>query len=95
MKLSTHQNWAEEIYWCTRVVLGRSGRETSRSGAVGLDACEQYVSSDKVRGRHWRLVTTPLFDEEGHPIYLLHHVEDVTDEVLLKRGSGNGWSGNP
>jgi hypothetical protein len=43
------------------------------------------VSSDKVRGRHWRVVITPLFDEEGHLIYLLHHVEDVTDEVLLKR----------
>jgi len=26
--------------------------------------------------------TTPIHDEDGHLIFLLHHVEDVTDQVL-------------
>ena len=32
-------------------------------------------------------LNTPLFDQEGPLIDLLHQVEDMTDEVLLKQGS--------
>jgi PAS domain-containing protein len=32
--------------------------------------------------RYWRSVNTPLFDDQNRLIYLIHHVEDVTDEVL-------------
>jgi PAS domain-containing protein len=31
--------------------------------------------------RYWRPRNTPISDEDGHVLYLLHHVEDVTDEV--------------
>ncbi len=34
--------------------------------------------------RYWRPVNTPIFGE-GRLIYLLHHVEDATAEVLSAR----------
>jgi PAS domain-containing protein len=35
--------------------------------------------------RYWQPVNTPLFDESGHLKYLLHWVEDVTEQVLARR----------
>ncbi|MGO9359569.1 MAG: PAS domain-containing protein [Xanthobacteraceae bacterium] len=32
--------------------------------------------------RHWQPINTPIHDEGGLLIFLLHHVEDVTGEVL-------------
>jgi len=32
--------------------------------------------------RHWQPINSPVHDGEGHLIFLLHHVEDVTAEVL-------------
>ena len=32
--------------------------------------------------RYWRPVNTPLCDENGRLIFLLHHVEDVTSDVV-------------
>jgi PAS domain-containing protein len=32
--------------------------------------------------RHWQPINTPIRDKDGHLIFLLHHVEDVTDQVL-------------
>ncbi|THD67144.1 PAS domain-containing protein [Phenylobacterium sp.] len=37
--------------------------------------------------RHWRLVNTPLHNEDGRLIYLLHIVDEVTDEILKARPS--------
>jgi PAS domain-containing protein len=31
--------------------------------------------------RHWQPINVPVHDEHGRLIYLLHHVEDVTDQV--------------
>lgn len=36
--------------------------------------------------RYWRPINTPIFDE-GRLIYLLHSVEDVTEDVLAARAS--------
>jgi PAS domain-containing protein len=35
--------------------------------------------------RFWRPRNIPLLNEEGRLLYLLHHVEDVTQEVLAER----------
>ena len=35
--------------------------------------------------RHWRPVNTPLYDQQGRLTYLLHHVEDVTAQILLEK----------
>lgn len=42
--------------------------------------------------RYWSPTNTPLFDEDQHLAYLLHHVEDVTSDVC--RGETQGRSGN-
>jgi PAS domain-containing protein len=31
--------------------------------------------------RHWQPINTPICDSHGHLVFLLHHVEDVTDQV--------------
>jgi PAS domain-containing protein len=36
--------------------------------------------------RHWQPINSPIRDRDGHLIFLLHHVEDVTDQV--RRPSG-------
>jgi PAS domain-containing protein len=43
------------------------------------DKCGRFVE------RYWRPLNTPLLNEEGRLIFLLHHVEDVTEAVLNKR----------
>jgi PAS domain-containing protein len=35
--------------------------------------------------RYWRPRNIPLLSDEGRLLYLLHHVEDVTQEVLAER----------
>lgn len=37
--------------------------------------------------RHWQPVNSPIHDADGVLIYLLHHVEDVTADVLLAQGA--------
>lgn len=32
--------------------------------------------------RYWLPLNSPIFDEEGRLLYLLHHVEDVTGEMM-------------
>jgi PAS domain-containing protein len=36
--------------------------------------------------RHWQPINTPVHDGEGRLVFLLHHVEDVTDQ--LRSGEG-------
>lgn len=38
--------------------------------------------------RHWRPINSPVHDDNGNLICLLHHVEDVTAEVLARLGLG-------
>ena len=32
--------------------------------------------------RHWQPINSPVHDSDGLLVYILHHVEDVTAEVL-------------
>ena len=32
--------------------------------------------------RHWQPINTPIHDDQGHLVFLLHHVEDVTDQAM-------------
>jgi two-component system, sensor histidine kinase and response regulator len=41
--------------------------------------------SDKFEERYWTPVNSPVFDEAGEIIYIIHKVEDVTDFVRLKK----------
>jgi PAS domain-containing protein len=65
--------------------LYQSLQSAARTGAPHNMAVQRYDvrdASGRFVERYWRPVNTPLLDEEGHLIFLLHHVEDVTDEML-------------
>jgi hypothetical protein len=39
--------------------------------------------------RHWRPVNTPLHNEDGRLIYLMHMVDEVTAEILTARAAAS------
>jgi PAS domain S-box-containing protein len=43
--------------------------------------------------RHWRPVNTPLHNEDGRLIYLMHIVDEVTDEVVRARDRASARAG--
>jgi len=43
--------------------------------------------SDGFEIKYWSPVNAPIFDEKGKVEYIIHHVEDVTDFVLLKEAN--------
>lgn len=53
-------------------------------------ATQRYDVAD-ARGefveRHWSPANTPIYDDDGRLLYLLHHVRDVTAEVLKARAN--------
>jgi hypothetical protein len=45
--------------------------------------------------RHWRPINTPIFDDTGRLLYLLHHVADVTAEHLRAASFSNEFGKRP
>jgi PAS domain-containing protein len=43
--------------------------------------------------RHWQPINSPIHDGDGILIYLLHHVEDVTADVLSSTGTTSTMAG--
>jgi len=65
----------------------RSAAETGRPHAMQVQRYDLRHSNGKFVERYWRPVNSPVFDDNGRLIYLLHYVEDVTSEVLLSSQS--------
>ena len=64
-------------------------RTVVKSGQPHAMAVQRYDIRDpdgKFVERHWQPINSPIHDGEGILIYLLHHVEDVTVEVLSQPG---------
>ena len=60
-------------------------RHVVQNGQPHAMAIQRYDIRDQSNEfveRHWQPINTPIHDEDGHLIFLLHHVEDVTDQVL-------------
>jgi PAS domain-containing protein len=60
----------------------RIAAETGKPHAMPVQRYDVRDPTGVFRERHWRPLNTPLVNGEGQLIYLLHHVEDVTAEVL-------------
>lgn len=63
-------------------------RNTALLGAPQTMRVQRYDVQDETKQfveRHWRSVNTPIFNDTGPLLYLLHHVEDVTAKVLAAR----------
>lgn len=60
-------------------------RTVVKTGQPHAMAVQRYDIRDpdgKFIERHWQPINSPIHDGDGLLIYLLHHVEDVTEEVL-------------
>ena len=66
--------------------------ETGRAHAMPVQRYDIRDPTGKFVERYWRLVNKPVLGESSRLIYLLHHVEDVTSEVLTmpRRGASAG-----
>ena len=60
-------------------------RTVVKTGQPHAMAVQRYDIRDlngKFVERHWQPINSPIQDDNGILIYLLHHVEDVTAEIL-------------
>jgi PAS domain-containing protein len=65
-------------------------RAVVKTGQPHAMAVQRYDIRDaegKFVERHWQPINSPIQDDNGILIYLLHHVEDVTAEVLASAKS--------
>jgi len=59
-------------------------RTVVKTGRAHAMAVQRYDIRDPegiFLERHWRPINSPIHDEDGRLAFLLHHVEDVTDQV--------------
>lgn len=59
-------------------------RTVAQTGQPHAMAIQRYDIRNPVGEfveRHWQPINTPIHDKDGHLIFLLHHMEDVTDLV--------------
>jgi hypothetical protein len=62
-------------------------RQAAGTGQPHTTPIQRYdvrTPKGKFVERYWRPVNTPLLDERGCLLYLLHHVEDVTAEIVRR-----------
>lgn len=74
-------------------------RTVVKTGQAHAMAIQRYDIRDpdgQFVERHWQPVNSPIHDRDGVLIYLLHHVENVTADVLSSSGRASAPSpGNP
>jgi PAS domain-containing protein len=69
--------------------LHASLRTVVKTGQAHAMAVQRYDIRDpdgRFVERHWQPINSPIHDRDGILIYLLHHVEDVTADVLSSTG---------
>src|ERR1019366_3320147 len=59
--------------------------ETGQPHALLIQRYDIRDHSGEFVERHWQLLNTPIHDKNSHLVFLLHHVEDVTDQMLSSR----------
>jgi len=55
--------------------------QTGRPHAMAIQRYDIRNAEGVFVERHWQPINTPLHDEQGRLAFLLHHVEDVTQDV--------------
>jgi len=56
--------------------------QTGQAHAMAVQRYDIRTPEGNFIERHWQPINTPIHDIDKHLIFLLHHVEDVTQEVL-------------
>jgi PAS domain S-box-containing protein len=65
------------LYASLRIVV-----KTGQPHAMAVQRYDIRDAEGKFVERHWQPINSPIQDDNGILIYLLHHVEDVTAEIL-------------
>jgi hypothetical protein len=69
-----------------------SAAETGRAHAMAVQRYDVRDATGRFVEKYWQPVNTPILDAKGNLVFILHHVEDVTDEVfatsLARRSAG-------
>lgn len=60
----------------------RAASDSGRPHAMPVQRYDVRDANGRFVERYWRPVNTPLLDEDERLVFLLHHVENVTAEVL-------------
>jgi PAS domain-containing protein len=60
----------------------RTVTQTGRPHAMAIQRYDIRDPSGEFVERHWQPINTPIHDKNEHVVFLLHHVEDVTEQVL-------------
>ena len=55
--------------------------QTGRPHAMAVQRYDIRDATGAFVERHWQPINTPIHDAQGQLMFLLHHVEDVTDQV--------------
>ena len=69
--------------------------QTGQPHAMAIQRYDIRYPSGEFVERHWQPVNTPIHDKNGHLIFLLHHVEDVTVQVLSSGEQLDGRNQHP
>jgi PAS domain-containing protein len=56
--------------------------QTGQPHAMAIQRYDIRDPTGEFVERHWQPINTPIHDKNGHLVFLLHHVENVTDQVL-------------
>jgi PAS domain-containing protein len=56
--------------------------DSGRPHAMEVQRYDVRDASGSFVEKYWQPVNTPILDDNGNLVFILHHVEDVTDDVL-------------
>ncbi|WP_448028948.1 PAS domain-containing protein [Bradyrhizobium liaoningense] len=59
--------------------------ETGQAHAMAIQRYDIRDPDGSFVERHWQPINSPIHDTAGHLVFLLHHVEDVTAQVMARR----------
>ena len=67
----------------------RTAAQTCRPHEMSVQRYDIRDGESRFVERYWRPVNTPMLDDDGMVVALLHHVEDVTEAVLSPSAAGS------
>jgi PAS domain-containing protein len=59
--------------------------QTGQPHAMAIQRYDIRDPNGEFVERRWQPINTPIHDKDGHLVFLLHHVENVTDQVQSPR----------
>lgn len=59
--------------------------QTGQAHAMAVQRYDIRNRAGEFVERHWQPINSPINDKAGNLVFLLHHVEDVTDQVTRSR----------